>query len=377
MKTRRPQLASKKRRGFTLIELLVVISIIATLMSLILPAIQQAREAGRRTQCLNNLRNVTVAIHNFASSNKGRLPALAHFPAAPGGGNLEGRSWVVDLLPYLDQQGTADRWDKALAWNDPTTNANGAVNADLANELYIDALACPNDETSFQTPGGLTYVANTGFGDFGAYSNAGGALEHSFAIEAFDWDGDMTTPASSGGDKEDEAITQATGVFWPEFGVPTALNAATRKSSASLGNVYDGTSNTLMLGENVRSGLSTSNWADPKTGACGFFFPLDAGAVTAGSLAAPPIAATGSPAVARLAYPNESKDAAQGTAPYLNSGHQGIVVVAFVDGSARTISEDINRTTYTSLMTPAATKIQKTAAGALIPVEDPISGDSF
>ena len=69
MQSRRHTAASRKtRRGFTLIELLVVISIIATLMSLILPAIQNAREAGRRTQCLNNIRNVTVACLNFASS---------------------------------------------------------------------------------------------------------------------------------------------------------------------------------------------------------------------------------------------------------------------------------------------------------------------
>ncbi|MCP4513457.1 MAG: type II secretion system protein, partial [Fuerstiella sp.] len=75
--------ATGGRRGFTLIELLVVISIIATLMSLILPAIQNAREAGRRTQCLNNIRNVTLAALNFATSNKSRLPALGYFPANP------------------------------------------------------------------------------------------------------------------------------------------------------------------------------------------------------------------------------------------------------------------------------------------------------
>src|SRR5690606_6283882 len=65
---------SKSRRGFTLIELLVVISIIAVLISLIAPAVQSARRAARRTQCLNNMRNVGLAIQNFASQNGGKLP---------------------------------------------------------------------------------------------------------------------------------------------------------------------------------------------------------------------------------------------------------------------------------------------------------------
>ncbi|MCA9086300.1 MAG: DUF1559 domain-containing protein, partial [Planctomycetaceae bacterium] len=125
MQSRRTHQASKqRRRGFTLIELLVVISIIATLMSLILPAIQNAREAGRRTQCLNNIRNVTVAALNFASSNKSRLPALAYYvdnPATTTADNMGQRSWVVELLPYMDQQGTYDRWNKTVAWNDNST----------------------------------------------------------------------------------------------------------------------------------------------------------------------------------------------------------------------------------------------------------------
>src|SRR5262249_53541285 len=82
-----------RRSGFTLIELLVVISIIAVLMSLILPAIQGAREAGRRTQCLNNLHNLTLAITNLATAKSGQLPHL----------DEGGYNWPVALLGYLDR----------------------------------------------------------------------------------------------------------------------------------------------------------------------------------------------------------------------------------------------------------------------------------
>ncbi|MCR9201409.1 MAG: DUF1559 domain-containing protein [Planctomycetaceae bacterium] len=362
---------STKRRGFTLIELLVVISIIATLMSLILPAIQNAREAGRRTQCLNNIRNVTLATLNFASANKSRLPALGYFPSeatyvAAGGtasasGRIMGRSWAVELLPYLDQQGTFDRWNKDIPFNDGT-------NAALP-DIYIEAFACPNDDSAFQQPGGLSYVANAGFGTADVdITNDAGAVQHSPVAEPFDWNGNGTVNVfGSTSDDDDRRITQATGVFWAEFdGVAT-----TRNASASVGKIYDGSGNTLMFGENINAG--GTNWADPRTRACGFMFPLDAASVDATTMAnASGFIGADTLSTPAPAFPNEAKTGPEGVRPYLNSNHPGIVVVSFCDGAARTISESIDQNVYVRLMTPDGTRLRTTSSS-----EDPVSADEF
>src|SRR5262245_52527852 len=84
----------RTRCGFTLIELLVVTSIIGILTSILLPAVQQAREAARRTQCKNNLRQIALAANNFES-------AFGYFPA---GSDIQMTGPLVSLLPYFDQQ---------------------------------------------------------------------------------------------------------------------------------------------------------------------------------------------------------------------------------------------------------------------------------
>ncbi len=90
------------RAGFTLIELLVVIAIIAILIALLLPAVQQAREAARRTQCKNNLKQLALACHNFESAYGGLPPIDLSRGWA---------SWVVLILPYVDQTPTYNVWD--------------------------------------------------------------------------------------------------------------------------------------------------------------------------------------------------------------------------------------------------------------------------
>ena len=103
-----------RRRAFTLIELLVVIAIIAVLIALLLPAVQQAREAARRTQCKNNLKQIGLALHNYHDIFE-RLPIGATI-ASDGTAH---HGWTTPILPYLDASPVYNNLDLNRPWNDP------------------------------------------------------------------------------------------------------------------------------------------------------------------------------------------------------------------------------------------------------------------
>jgi prepilin-type N-terminal cleavage/methylation domain-containing protein len=130
----------QKRSAFTLIELLVVIAIIAILIALLVPAVQKVREAAARTQCINNLKQMTLATHGYHDSNK-KLPPLSSNP-----GNIV-RSLHVDILPYIDQGPLYQAWMTAAPVN------IGAIPAALQTQV-LAVYICPGDGTSH--PNGLT-----------------------------------------------------------------------------------------------------------------------------------------------------------------------------------------------------------------------------
>ena len=125
------------RRGFTLIELLVVIAIIAILVSLLLPAVQQAREAARRTQCKNNLKQLGLALHNYLDVFRAFPPSFVSDIST--GNDTEGGEWSVHarLLPYLEQGNLFQSVDLSLSYDNA---ANGNITT-----RRVAAFQCPSD----------------------------------------------------------------------------------------------------------------------------------------------------------------------------------------------------------------------------------------
>jgi len=207
-----------KRRGFTLIELLVVIAIIAVLVALLLPAVQQAREAARRSSCKNNLKQIGLALHNYHDTHGQFPPGAIYQPTTPGGAPENGRdaqwgaTWVIMILPFLDQAPLYNQYNSSLIAR--TGNATTANNNVTRSTLV--AWNCPSHPSvnSF-----LTQDFN-GFakGNYAGNTGAGGTFNRS-----------------------DSRNGQIKGVF-----------SAVEQYGAKFRDMLDGSSNTIAVGEIVK-----------------------------------------------------------------------------------------------------------------------------
>lgn len=310
MKTRRKLSPQQSRKGFTLIELLVVISIIAMLMALILPGIQNARRNARNVQCKNRVKNVSLAIFNKATQRKGAqfIPLTKDISGAPTARGQIG--WVYSILPELDQQ---SRYDEIKALGGATT---------ASTQQWMEILTCPDDTDSDRQPGGLSFVVNAGF-----MPNA-------------IWDGTESATnfqsVSVGLGTTDTKLMAATGVIWRDTTVGTA--APFKVTLDYLGN-GDGSEHTILLAENLDAGSWTS------INAYDIGFGARIGELgTAGSRGA-------------LHYPTPNlalsgpDSTTQGPRP--SSGHAGVINIAFASGKVSSISSDIDQSVYLRLLTSA------------------------
>jgi prepilin-type N-terminal cleavage/methylation domain-containing protein/prepilin-type processing-associated H-X9-DG protein len=195
-----PHRSERARAGFTLIELLVVIAIIAILISLLVPAVQKVREAAARLQCENNLKQIGLAMHGFHDTNKGLPPGYYATAAYPG--TSPGWGWAAYILPYLEQIVL----HRQLNFAQPI-QGQSAVQAVIP--LYI----CPSDLVT-AAPFSVTDAGSATLFQAGPSSYA----------------------ATVGQDASDVADLTGDGIFY-------------RNSRTRLGDITDGTSQTVMVGD--------------------------------------------------------------------------------------------------------------------------------
>jgi prepilin-type N-terminal cleavage/methylation domain-containing protein len=151
---------NKTARAFTLVELLVVIAIIGILVALLLPAVQAAREAARRAQCVNNIRQLGIAMMNYHDTYKhqpqyhaalppaGSAPTATYGTVSPLGYAWPGATWTVLILPFMEEQTLYDRFDRKLKMTDTTTTATHPFsNLSLATTV-ISNWICPSNNTA-------------------------------------------------------------------------------------------------------------------------------------------------------------------------------------------------------------------------------------
>jgi prepilin-type N-terminal cleavage/methylation domain-containing protein/prepilin-type processing-associated H-X9-DG protein len=130
-------------RGFTLVELLVVIAIIGILVAMLLPAVQAAREAARRSQCINNLKQMTLATLNLENAKK-ELPRLyTWIKVQPANEGVPDHGFIIYLLPYIEYQAVYDRYDFKFIWSGFQNNLN-------ASAAYIPEFICPTAPAPFE-----------------------------------------------------------------------------------------------------------------------------------------------------------------------------------------------------------------------------------
>ncbi|MEZ6060303.1 MAG: DUF1559 domain-containing protein [Planctomycetaceae bacterium] len=341
------------RSAFTVVEVLVVITVLGVLLALILPAVQRARESSRRVACANHLKNVATAILSETVTDQ-RFPASGHWGENTSGAVVEYHNWVVSILPHLDQGNLFAAWNRQLPRNDPH-------NSQLA-QTHVEVLLCPSDITNV-SGGGLSYVVNGGFGWTTIHESAEdcpvGADKTPLDLNG---NGEICDDDSAtSGMLTDRQIFEMTGLFflenWKATDAQPRLDRFTQRSHRP-DSVHDGTTNTLMVTENVRVGYDPndphSNWSSSQALRNSFFL-------------SPTICRDATCVAGNVDYRranagahriNASLTLAEGEAPWPSSYHPGGINAAFADGSVRFLNESIDGGVYAALVSPQGSRLK-------------------
>jgi prepilin-type N-terminal cleavage/methylation domain-containing protein/prepilin-type processing-associated H-X9-DG protein len=423
-------------RGFTLIELLVVITIIGVLTGLLLPAIQSAREAGRRTQCQNNMRNIGIGISRYVDDH-GKFPpagvisddplkknppvdagvigtrdqgiASWHDPqCTPDDLEVPMYNWVVEVLPYIDQQDLANGWSKVgpnssgaivpYSYLSTQTALAGQPSNYTISSTALAVLRCPDDITAQPGQGNLSYVVNGGFSLWPALplgwtgsSTDGESTANSFG-QPTGYSGLLWAQQSRSQYWSSEVnIGRKLGVmFLEDYGpygpTPTNMPWNIRTTRQA---IVDGTSNTILLSENTLAGAGPpstysknvqTNWATPLASFC-LFIGSDNVCLADGYCYQGGLMPQGSADGAMWAYANQvgtyeninfgQNLTIKGSFPFSNSGHPGGCNMVFCDGAVRFIPASISGTVYSKIITPAGCMLPNYAR------QLPVSQDAF
>lgn len=309
-----------RHRAFTLVELLVVIAIIGTLVGLLFPAIQQVREAARRTQCKNRLRQIGLATTMFHDSHQAFPPARLFpkmFGVAPYDKGSNQPTWLVRILPFIEQKAFFDQWD---------LNANYEEQLAEAVSRPVELFLCPsrrgiNNAVAPTQNQDVLVTAPCGCGGWMNVQVVGGAT------------GDY---AGNHGDLSPGSIGSHTDYYWGGNGTGVIISSQAKEDSegklhwidrVDFGSIPDGTSNTVLAGELhvAPENLNTVPFNGP------IYNGEDLAAFTR-------VGGPGAPLMAR----NQER-----TSPVLGFGswHPGICNFVFSDGSTRSVDNWVDTVT--------------------------------
>ena len=304
--------SSAIRRGFTLIELLVVIAIIAVLIGLLLPAVQAAREAARRAQCVNNLKQLGIATHNYIDVNQ-------VFPTQIGGvpnwfAQWDYRtSWMVQILPQMEQT--------------PLFNSYNTTTMDRAAYSWTNTTVMATRIAAFTCPSYAGLMIQKGQAD---WNNQG---TQQIPTGAQLWDIAGTCYKGNLGDNRTSNFPGSLATLGDLSGTnPTATGIFWRATMAvTIAGVTDGTSNTMLAGEALPDTCLWNAWSESNSS----------------------VAVTSIPMNQKV-----NKDKRLWSFCYgYRSQHPGGMNVAFCDGSVRFLKETIAMPIYRSISTRAGGEV--------------------